>query len=141
MVRYEETGEFDHPAYEAATLAFYKRHVCRLEEWPDPLLRTVENLTGNQVYETMNGPNEFFVIGNLGKWDRIDRLAEISTPTLITVGRYDELTPACAETLHQGIPDSRIVVFENSSHSAHLEEPERFMKTVSDFLDEVETAE
>jgi proline-specific peptidase len=141
MVRYEASGEFDNPAYEAATLEFYKRHVCRLEEWPDPLLRTVENLTGNQVYETMNGPNEFFVIGNLKDWNRIDRLAEIKQPTLITVGRYDELTPACAETLHQGIHKSRIVVFENSSHSAHIEESERFLQTVSDFLDEVEMAE
>jgi proline-specific peptidase len=141
MGRYEATGEFDNPAYEAATLEFYKRHVCRLEEWPDPLLRTVENLTGNQVYETMNGPNEFFVIGNLKDWNRIDRLAEIKMPTLITVGRYDELTPVCAETLHQGIRDSRMVVFENSSHSAHIEETQRFLKVVSDFLDQVEMAE
>jgi proline-specific peptidase len=141
LVRYEAAGEFDHPAYQAATLEFYKRHVCRLEEWPDPLLRTVENLNGNQVYATMNGPNEFLVIGNLKDWNRIDRLAEIKQPTLVTVGRYDELTPACAETLNQGIPNSRMVVFENSSHTAHIEEPERFLKTVSDFLAEVETAE
>ena len=46
----------------------------------------------------------------------------IDVPTLITVGRYDEITPACAETLRDGIADSRMVLFENSAHLAHLEE-------------------
>jgi L-proline amide hydrolase len=138
LTRYEATGEFDNPDYEAATMEFYTRHVCRLDEWPDPLLRTVEILDGNQVYETMNGPNEFHVIGNLKDWDRSDRLAEIKQPTLITVGRFDEITPACADTLRKGIPNSQMVVFENSAHSAHLEETDSYLRTVSDFLLEVE---
>jgi proline-specific peptidase len=89
---------------------FYRRHVCRLQEWPDCLNRTVANLDGNQVYMTMNGPNEFTVIGNLKGWDRTERLHEISEPVLITVGRYDEITPACAETMHARLPKSWLVV-------------------------------
>ena len=88
----------------------------------------------------MNGPNEFMVIGNLKDWDRTDRLAEISVPTLITVGRYDELTPTCAETLHRGIPNSRMVIFEESAHLAHLEEPDKYRQVVADFMVETETA-
>ena len=141
LLRYEATGEFDNPAYEAAVDAFYTRHLCRLDEWPDPLLRTGEILNGNQVYATMNGPNEFHVIGNLREWDRLDRLAEIKQPTLITVGRFDEITPACAETLREGIPNSRMVIFENSAHLAHLEEKEDYLETVSDFLEEVEISD
>jgi proline-specific peptidase len=125
----------------AAVDAFYTRHLCRLDEWPDPLLRTGEILNGNQVYATMNGPNEFHVIGNLREWDRLDRLAEIKQPTLITVGRFDEITPACAETLREGIPNSRMVIFENSAHLAHLEEKEVYLETVSDFLEEVEMSD
>ncbi len=75
------------------------------------------------------------IIGNLREWDRIERLSEIRVPTLITVGHYDELTPACAETLRAGIPDSRLVVFENSSHLAHVEEEARYLEVVRDFLD------
>ena len=119
-------------------MGFYKRHVCRLAEWPEPLLRSLDNLTDNPVYETMNGPNEFMVIGNLRDWDRTDRLNEISAPTLITVGRYDELTPACAETLHRGILNSQLVIFEESAHLAHLEETENYLHTVADFLADVE---
>ena len=138
MQRYEAAGDYHHPEYEEATLEFYKRHVCRLDEWPEPLLRTVDNLTDNAVYETMNGPNEFMVIGNLKDWDRTDRLGDITVPTLITVGRYDELTPACAKTLHQGISNSQMVVFEESAHLAHLEETGKYLQVVADFLARVE---
>ena len=55
-------------------------------------------------------------------------------PTLITCGRYDEITPPCSETIRDGIPDSRMVVFEQSAHVAHLEEGERYAAVVEDFL-------
>jgi pimeloyl-ACP methyl ester carboxylesterase len=90
------------------------------------------------IYNTINGPTEFTVIGNLKDWDRIDRLGEITAPTLITVGRHDEITPACAETIHQGIAGSRLTVFENSAHCAHLEETGAYLATVAAFLAEVE---
>ncbi len=133
--KYEALGDYHNPEYEKAVEAFYQKHVCRLPEWPECVLRTVANLENNPVYETMNGPNEFTIIGNLREWDRIERLSEIRVPTLITVGHYDELTPACAETLRAGIPDSRLVVFENSSHLAHVEEEARYLEVVRDFLD------
>lgn len=134
MLRYESSGDLHHPDYEATVMEFYRRHLCRLDPWPEPLLRSVENLDGNPVYETMNGPNEFFVIGNLKDWDRTERLGEIDAPTLVTVGRHDEITPACAETIHRGIPGSEIRIFERSAHVAHLEETEAYLQTVADFL-------
>jgi pimeloyl-ACP methyl ester carboxylesterase len=87
----------------------------------------------------MNGPTEFDVIGNLRDWDRTADLGRIGSPTLVTVGRYDEITPACSETLRDGIPDARMVVFEESSHCAHLEEPERYARVVEEFLTEIDT--
>ncbi len=141
---HEAAGEYDHPDFEAAVDAFYKRHLCRLDPWPDALLRSDKNVEtgsgGHTVYNTINGPTEFTVIGNLKDWDRIDRLGEITAPTLITVGRYDEITPACAETIRQGIAGSRVVVFENSAHCAHLEETEAYLATVEAFLADVEVS-
>lgn len=119
-------------------MEFYRRHLCRLDPWPDALLRSVRNLDGNAVYETMNGPNEFIVIGNLRDWDRTTRLTEIRVPTLITVGRFDEIPPVCADTMRRGIAGSRVVVFEQSGHTAHLEETERYLQVVRDFLRDVE---
>lgn len=138
MQRCEAAGDWRNPQYEAAVMEFYRRHLCRLDPWPDALLRSVRNLDGNAVYETMNGPNEFIVIGNLRDWDRTTRLTEIRVPTLITVGRFDEIPPVCADTMRRGIAGSRVVVFEQSGHTAHLEETERYLQVVRDFLRDVE---
>ena len=134
MRRLEAEGDFENPEFEAGMMEFYKRHLCRLDPWPDPLMRCLENLDGNIVYETMNGPTEFTVIGNMKDWNRIEKLGEIVAPTLITCGRYDELTPACSRTLRQGIMNSRMHVFERSAHMAHLEETESYLQILSEFL-------
>ena len=107
LERYEAAGAFHHPAYEAAVREFYKRHLCRLDPWPEPLRRSARHLTGNVVYETMGGPNECIMRGTLHDWDRLERLGEIPVPTLITVGRYDEITPTCAETMQRRLPQAR----------------------------------
>ena len=134
----DRKGDYESPEYIRAMDEFYHRHVCRLDPWPDAMQRTGANLEGNQVYLTMNGPNEFTVIGNLKEWDRTERLSEIQVPTLITVGRYDEITPVCAETMHARISGSEIRVFEQSGHCAHLEEAETYMPVLRDFLHRAE---
>lgn len=134
LIELGDAGAYDDPAYAAAEEAFYRRHLCRLEQWPDCMMRTIANLDGNQVYRTMNGPNEFTITGNLKDWDRTDRLHEITIPALVTVGRYDEITPNCAETMRARLPDARVELFEHSAHTAHIEEPERYRDVVSAFL-------
>jgi proline-specific peptidase len=129
-----ERGEYDTPAYHAAVMEFYRRHLCRLDPWPPALEASVAILDGNAVYLTMNGPTEFDVIGPLRTWDRTLHLGRIDVPTLITVGRHDEIPPSCAETLRAGIPDARVVVFEQSGHVAHLEEPEAYLAAMREFL-------
>jgi proline-specific peptidase len=129
-----EREEYETPEYQAAVMEFYRRHLCRLDPWPAALEASNANIDGNAVYLTMNGPTEFDVIGPLRTWDRTADLGRIDVPTLITVGRYDEIPPSCAETMRAGIPGSRVVVFEQSSHVAHLEEPEAYAATVREFL-------
>ena len=138
--RCEAEGATASAEYQAACLVFYQRHLCRLEPWPEPLQRSVVNLTQTPVYAVMNGPSEFTITGNLRDWDRTARLGEIAAPALITVGRYDELPIACAETLRAGVPGATLRLFENSSHTAHLEETDLFLQTVSEFLRGVEAS-
>lgn len=138
MEHYEQAQDWRHPDYETAVMVFYQRHLCRLDPWPDCLQRSSHNLDDNAVYASMNGPNEFIVTGTLRDWDRTDRLNEIRVPTLITVGRFDEIPPACAETLHCGIPGSQLRVFEHSAHVAHIEEPEAYQTTLAAFFAHVE---
>jgi pimeloyl-ACP methyl ester carboxylesterase len=81
------------------------------------------------------------VIGNFKDWDRTGRLGEIGVPTLVTIGRRDEIIPACAETLHRGVLGAKMRVFEESAHVAHLEETEAYVEAVAVFLAWVEAGE
>ena len=140
MDRHEATGDFQNPEYQTAVMEFYKRHLCRVDPWPDCLMRSVGNLDGNPVYLTMNGPNEFTVVGNLKEWERRDRIHEINVPTLVTVGRCEEIPLACARTLHDSIRGSQLAVFDQSSHMAMLEETDAYIQRVVDFLTWVDDA-
>jgi proline-specific peptidase len=103
--------------------------------WPYPeALATGMAHMAMPVYGTMWGPNEFTCTGSLLAWDRTDRLGEIRVPTLITVGEFDEVHPSCAETMHRGIPGSRLVVFRDASHTVHVERPEEYWEVVRRFL-------
>jgi len=139
LLKHEATGTTDDPEYQEAMMVFYDRHVIRIKPMPEFVQRGFDRLS-QPVYYTMNGPSEFHVIGTIKDWDRTDRLAEISVPTLIVSGRYDESTPVINEIMRKGIPGSEWVVFEQSSHLAHAEEPELYMQTVQAFLDKVEAS-
>jgi proline-specific peptidase len=138
LKKHEAAGTTDDPEYRQAMMEYYRRHLCRLDPWPDCALRSFAGLN-QEVYGTMWGPSEFYITGNLKDWDRTDRLAEINVPTLVTCGRHDEATPTIAATLRDGIPGAELVVFEDSSHMAHEEEKELFLQTVAGFLDRVES--
>ena len=49
-------------------------------------------------------------------------------------GRHDEATPRIVGEIRDRIPGSEWVLLEESSHSPHVEEPERFLDAVESFL-------
>jgi len=135
LARHESEGTTDSREYEAAMMAFYTRHVCRLQPMPDYVQRAFEAMEKEpQVYETMWGPNEFTCAGTLRTWDVRDRLGDIDTPTLVLCGRYDEATPTIARSMADAIPGAELHIFEGSSHLPHAEEPEAFRSVVEEFL-------
>lgn len=72
---------------------------------------------------------------NIPNFDITGRLHEIRCPTLIVVGRHDWITPvAASEEIAAGIPNARLEIFENSGHSPQLEENEKFVAMVREFL-------
>ena len=136
LAKYEAREDYENPEYLAAVDVFYRRHVCRLPVWPREVTYSFEHLS-RPVYFTMNGPNEFTIIGTIRDWDVTDQLPTIRVPTLVTVGRYDEVTPRVAESIHRGIRGSKLVRFENSAHLAMWEERSRYIEVLRDFLDRV----
>jgi proline iminopeptidase len=83
----------------------------------------------------MQGPNEFLYIGNLKDWNRVPDLHRITVPALITVGRHDEITPACALRMKQHLPDAEVAVFANASHMPFYEQPEDYREALMGFLE------
>lgn len=64
-------------------------------------------------------------------------LAQIKAPTLLIWGDKDEETPLwMGEKMKQEIPDSGLIVFENGSHYAYLEQWKRFCIIVAQFVKE-----
>lgn len=60
-------------------------------------------------------------------------------PTLIIWGGDDRIIPVeHATAAHESIPGSRLVIFDESGHFPHAEEPERFVDTVNAFIDDTE---
>jgi proline iminopeptidase len=72
---------------------------------------------------------------DLKRFDLNPELPKFRCPTLVITGRYDmNVAPSVAWKIHRAIPQSQFVVFERSSHLPYFEEPEKFVKTVEDFL-------
>jgi L-proline amide hydrolase len=137
--RHEAAGDYDAPEYEQAMQAYYDRHLYR---GPKPR-RELDEWTANhsvEVYRAMQGPNEWTTTGALLGWDVRDRLHEIDVPTLVVRGRYDMCTDRVAADLVGGIRGAREVVLEQSSHMPILEETDRYLAAVSEFMHDVERA-
>jgi proline iminopeptidase len=72
---------------------------------------------------------------DLKRFDLNPELPKFRCPTLVITGRYDmNVAPSVAWKIHHAIPNSKFVVFERSSHLPYFEEPDKFVRTVEDFL-------
>lgn len=131
----EELGATDSEEYRAATMEFNQQFVCRINPWPE-FLKKGAHMKNSEVYQTMWGPSEFYVTGNLKNFDCTSRLHEIAVPTLYTCGRFDEATPESTRYFSDLTPASKFHVFEHSAHMPYLEEPEEFLRVIKAFLNE-----
>lgn len=123
--------------YQKATQIYDRYYVCRLYPIPDSLIRASQGM-GHTVYQIMWGPAECYVTGNLKDYDRTAHLHEITLPTLFTCGRFDEASPETTAWYQSLVPNAEMVVFEQSAHMAHLEESQKYIEVVKDFLQRVE---
>ena len=70
----------------------------------------------------------------------LDRLPEISAPTLIVTGDNDFFRGA-SEEMKKRLPDSRFVLIKGSFHGTCLWQPEKFTSAVLDFLADVDAGQ
>jgi proline-specific peptidase len=68
-------------------------------------------------------------------WTVMDRLGEISVPTLVMAGREDFLFPPEHQVeLAAGIPNARLRIIERAGHNPHSERPAEVMDAIREFL-------
>src|SRR3977135_3830510 len=117
LTRHEDAGTVTDPEYLAATDEFYRRHLCRVVPTPQDLVDTIAQMEAEPtVYHTMNGPNEFHVLGTLRGWSIIDRLHRITAPTLVIAGEFDEATPATWQPYVEHIADTESHLIPDTRH-------------------------
>lgn len=65
-------------------------------------------------------------------------LGRVEHPVLVLAGRHDRTCPPeAAEAIAEGVPGAELVVFERSGHMTFVEEQDRYLEVVRDFLDRV----
>lgn len=67
-------------------------------------------------------------------WDVSHRLSEIGHPTLVIAGRQDFIPLVYKQAYTARIPNSRLIVIENSRHATPVDQMDVFNQTVLDFL-------
>ena len=68
--------------------------------------------------------------------DTVDQLAFIKQPTLIMAGKNDPICSLTAtEIMSKGIAGSETILFDNASHFFLMEQPEKFNRSLKEWLD------
>ncbi|WP_206880020.1 proline iminopeptidase-family hydrolase [Alicyclobacillus mali] len=131
----EQLGDFQSPSYVAVTHEFYRRHFCRLEPWPEPVKRAMENLNLD-IYLHMWGPSEFGPVnGVLRDWSIEGRIGSICIPSFVACGVWDEARPKYMCKLCASLSGpAEFHVFENSSHLPFWEDHDAFLRALRVFL-------
>ncbi|MCC6931836.1 MAG: proline iminopeptidase-family hydrolase [Deltaproteobacteria bacterium] len=134
----KQSGAYDSEDYQNAMIEFYKRHLCRLSNWPEELTATIKKLSA-PIYQYMWGPSEFTVLGTLKEASMLPVLKTLSLPVLFTAGEYDEAAPRNIYDFQRLTKDSCVQIFTDASHNHHLEKTVGYLNVVSDFLSRIDS--
>jgi len=99
----------------------------------DPHIAEYEERTKETVYAP--AMLRHFSQNDYGSIEVEERLKNVTQPVLVCTGQLDRVcTVDAAQTMANGLPDSELIIFEHSGHMTFVEEPERYLKVVRDFL-------
>jgi proline iminopeptidase len=138
LKKYETKEEYDAPEYQEMVFKnLYTKHLCRLDPWPDPVMRTIKHLN-TEVYNTMQGPNEFVVTGTFKDWDRWKEIRAIKVPTLLIVGRHDTMSVEDIQEMGKRISSSRVAICKKGAHFSMYDDQGTYFRELIRFIKDVE---
>jgi proline iminopeptidase len=139
LEKYEAKEDYSAPEYQEVLFKhLYFKHICHIDPWPEPVERAFRHLN-TDVYNTMQGPNEFFVTGTFKDWDRWRDIKNIKVPTFLSVGRYDTMRVEDIQKMGELIPNSRASICENGSHLSMYDDQEKYFRDLIRFIKDVES--
>lgn len=134
----ERKGQYESPRYmELLVPHFYMKHICRLEEWPDALVRSFGKMN-KQVYVLMQGPSEFGASGRLEKWDRKADLGRITVPTLVIGATHDTMDPEHMRWVSTQVKQGSFLLCPQGSHLAIWDDQRTYASGLVRFLKAVD---
>ncbi len=120
----EERGDVENPRYmELLMPNYYAQFICRLPEWPEPLMRSFSKLN-HDFYTIMQGPSEFGLRGKLRGWNRKADLSKIKIPTLMIGARHDTMDPEHMKWMASQVKHGSYLYCPNGSHMCFYDDQE-----------------
>jgi 2-succinyl-6-hydroxy-2,4-cyclohexadiene-1-carboxylate synthase len=110
-----------------------------IDEWlQNPLfagLTPNQSLREDRLRNTADGLASSLRLAGTGTQASLwDRLIEISCPVLLLVGQHDQKFRATAERMATALPNAELRAIDDAGHSVHLEQPERTVDALADWL-------
>jgi proline iminopeptidase len=102
-----------------------------------PSLRLTARDVMHGGWHTRMRPEAFIFAGRhlLKDWTVMDRLDQITVPTLVMAGRDDFVfPPECQRELAAGIPNARLQIIERAGHNPHSEQPAEVIQALREFM-------
>ncbi len=133
----EAEKKFDAPDYQHALGDFYGRYVWR---HPDSVnLDSTLKGANMDIYNYMQGPSEFTIVGTLKYYDATPYLKSVRVPVLYTVGEFDEANPRIVKRFANMTPGAKYVVVPGAAHLVTWDNPSATIKSIGDFLRHVDS--
>lgn len=137
----EKTGNYETPAYQAANGEFWVKYVMRSS--PEPVQADLDSVmmqVNAAIYNYMQGPSEFTIVGTLKHYDVTQSLKTIAVPVLFTVGEFDEANPKLVRQQAALVPGAQVEVIKGAAHMTPWDAPDQNLAFVREFLRSVDRA-
>lgn len=120
------------------TIGMTSQREATMERWFTPsFLKTNPPILNLIQEEFLATPPEGYIgcASAIRRLNYLNRLQEISLPTLILAGDDDQATPVSASrAMHERIRNSTLVVFPSTRHLSNVEQAEAFNRHLLEFL-------
>jgi proline iminopeptidase len=130
----EAKKDYQNPRYmELLQANYYNKHICRLPEWPDPMLRAFKHMNPD-IYVMMQGPSELTVGGRLRNWNRSNDLKNITVPTLMVGAKYDTMDPEHMKWMSKQVRNGSYLYCPNGSHLSMWDDQQVYFEGLTNFI-------